>query len=404
MFTEDKTMNEKNCFADLKVLDISQGVAGPYCANILWQNGAEVFKVEPPEGDWGRHVGTTVDGQSALSISYNVGKKSVCINAKTAAGREVIQKMAAECDVFVQNFRPGIVEKLGLAYEDLKKINPGIIYISISGYGPDGPYAFAPATDSVMQAETGIMSANYDGQGNPQKIGILMVDVLSGMYAAQHTLMALYRRLCSKDHIGEHIQLNLFDACAAFQQSNLIEHALNPVTIKTAVSAPNGVFNTKDGKLNVLALNNHQFERLCKAIQRPDWLENPCFANNNDRMKHRELLHEELEQIISTGTTEEWLDTFQLNDVLHAPVRNYDQVIHHPQAQFNQTVTYFEQVPDKPLPFVFMPGLQKKPALQRAPNIGEHTIEVLEKFNFEADQITALLDALVIQQNIKESV
>lgn len=397
-------MNEKNCFADLKVLDISQGVAGPYCANILWQNGAEVFKVEPPEGDWGRHVGTSVDGQSALSISYNVGKKSVCINAKTAAGREVIQKMAAECDVFVQNFRPGIVEKLGLAYEDLKKINPGIIYISISGYGPDGPYAFAPATDSVMQAETGIMSANYDGQGNPQKIGILMVDVLSGMYAAQQVLMALYRRRCVAAHTGEHIQLNLFDACAAFQQSNLIEHVLNPVTIKTAVSAPNGVFNTKDGKLNVLALNNHQFERLCKAVQKLDWLADSRFNNNNERMKHRALLHEELERIVSAKTTAEWLEIFQLHEVLHAPVRNYDQVIQHPQAKFNQTVEYFEQTPGQSLPFVFMPGLQHKPALKKAPDIGEHTVEVLKKFNFEADQITALLDALVIQQNIKESV
>lgn len=397
-------MDTKNCFSGLKVLDISQGVAGPYCANMLWQYGAEVIKIEPPDGDWGRHVGTTVDGQSALSISYNTGKQGVCINAKQEAGREVIRQMAAACDVFVQNFRPGIVEKLGLAYEDLKKLNPGIIYISISGYGAEGPYAFAPATDSVMQAETGIMSANYDQQGNPQKIGILMVDVLSGMYATQQALAAIYRRHCSAGWQGEHIQLNLFDACAAFQQSNLIEHTLNPVTVKTAVSAPNGVFNTRNGKLNVLALNNDQFERLGKALDKQDWLEDARFSNNQERMKHRVLLHGELDQILAEKTTEEWQAIFREYEVLHAPVRNYEQVMQHPQAVHNQTVAYFEQTPGQPLPYVFIPGLSQKPVLKRAPDIGEHTVDVLRKFNFSPAQIEALVASQVIRQTVKEGV
>ncbi|MDY0271501.1 MAG: CoA transferase [Advenella sp.] len=397
-------MNEINSFSGLKVLDISQGVAGPYCANMLWQYGAEVIKIEPPDGDWGRHVGTTVDGQSALSISYNVGKKSVCVNAKQEAGREVIRKMAAECDVFVQNFRPGIVEKLGLSYEDLKKINPQIIYISISGYGPSGPYAYAPATDSVMQAETGIMSANYDQDGNPQKIAILMVDVLSGMYATQQALAAIYRRQCSTDRQGEHIQLNLFDACAAFQQSNLIEHTLNPVKVKTAVSAPNGVFNTRNGKLNVLALNNDQFERLCKALNKQVWLEDIRFVNNTERMKHRALLHGELVQIIAGKTTQEWQCVFSEHEVLHAPVRDYEQVMQHPQAVFNQTVAYFEQTPGQSLPYVFIPGLPQKPALKKAPDIGEHTIDVLQKFNFSQEQIETLIASQAIRQTVKESV
>lgn len=401
---EDEMMNENNSFSGLKVLDISQGVAGPYCANMLWQYGAEVIKIEPPAGDWGRHVGTTVSGQSALSISYNVGKQSVCIDAKQEAGREAIRKMAAECDVFVQNFRPGIVEKLGLSYEDLKITNPGIIYISISGYGPSGPYAFAPATDSVMQAETGIMSANYDQEGNPQKIGILMVDVLSGMFATQQALAAIYRRQCSAVKQGEHIQLNLFDACAAFQQSNLIEHTLNPVKIKTAVSAPNGVFDTQNGKLNVLALNNDQFERLCKALSRQDWLEDTRFVNNTERMKHRAVLHGELAGILAARTNEEWQDVFRQYEVLHAPVRNYDQVMQHPQAVFNQTVDYFEQSPGLSLPYVFIPGLSQKPILNKAPDIGEHTIDVLQKFNFSQEQIDALIASQVIRQIKKEEI
>lgn len=391
-------MNETTCLSGLNVLDISQGVAGPYCANILWQNGARVFKIEPPEGDWARHVGTSTASQSALSISYNVGKKGICINAKEPAGLEAIRKMAAQCDVFVQNFRPGVVEKLGLAYEDLKTLNPGIIYVSISGYGSAGPYALAPATDSVMQAETGIMSANTDEQGNPQKIGILMVDAVSGMYAAQQTILALYRRDCSKASGGEHIQLNLFDACAAFQLSNFIEHALNPVDVKTPVSAPNGVFCAQDGKLNVLALNNDHFARLCKALDKPEWLTDARFGNNSARMAHRAVLHAALDGIIATRTVDDWVDLFRRHDVLHAPVRDYDQVVGHPQAAFNQTVAYFEQMPGQSLPYVFAPGLKQKPTLAKAPDIGEHTLESLQAFNFDPREIEALLSARVVQQ------
>ena len=394
-------MSETTCLSGLNVLDISQGVAGPYCANILWQNGARVFKIEPPEGDWARHVGTSLANQSALSIGYNVGKKGICINAKEPAGLDAIRRMAAQCDVFVQNFRPGVVEKLGLAYDDLKALNPGIIYVSISGYGPAGPYALAPATDSVMQAETGIMSANTDEHGNPRKIGILMVDAVSGMYAAQQTILALYRRDASGSAHGEHIQLNLFDACAAFQLSNFIEHALNPTDVKTPVSAPNGVFNAKDGKLNVLALNNDHFARLCKALDKPEWLTDIRFGDNSARMAHRAVLHDALDRIIASKTVNDWVDLFRSHDVLHAPVRDYDQVACHPQAAFNQTVAYFEQGPGQALPYVFAPGLKRKPALEKAPDIGEHTLESLLAFGFDPQETEALLASRVIRQNAR---
>src|SRR5690606_9228373 len=149
-------------FSGLRVLDISQGIAGPYCAQILWQQGAEVIKVEPPQGDWGRHVGVARGGHSALSISYNAGKQGICIDARQPAGKKLLRRLALQADVIVQNFRPGVAERLGVGYDALAADKPDLVYVSISGYGMDGPYAQAPASDSVMQADTGLMFANQD--------------------------------------------------------------------------------------------------------------------------------------------------------------------------------------------------------------------------------------------------
>lgn len=394
-------MSELNCFSDLKILDISQGVAGPYCTSILWQHGAEIIKVEPLQGDWSRHIGTESAGQSALSLSYNIGKKSISLDAKSNEGRKIILKMVSECDVFIQNFRPGVIEKMGLAYEELIKINPNLVYLSISGYGSTGPYSFAPATDSVMQAETGIMSVNNDEEGRPQKIGILMVDVLTGMYAAQQVMASLLRRQQRTTSEGEHIELNLFDACLAFQLANIVENSITPLQGKKAVSAPNGVFRSSDNKLlNVLALNNEQFEALCNALGKECWLIEEKYKNNNNRMENKALLHTELEAIIAQKEISDWLQIFSNFGVLHAPVRDYEQIMQHPQTLNNETIEYFEQDEGKNFPFVFVPGLKQKRKIEKAPSIGENSVEILKKLKFDEYEIDQLLDAKVVYQDM----
>src|SRR5690625_1558039 len=182
-------------FEGLKVVDLSQGIAGPYCTQILWQQGAEVIKVEPFSGDWGRHVGAVKNGHSAVSISYNAGKKSVAIDAKKDAGRELIKKLITTADIVVQNFRPGVVKRLGLDYESVRNLNPEMIYMSISGYGEDGPYAQSPASDSVMQADSGLMFTNRTRKGEPKRIGMLLADIATALYATQLITVALYQRL-----------------------------------------------------------------------------------------------------------------------------------------------------------------------------------------------------------------
>ena len=181
-------------YAGLRVLDISQGIAGPYCAHVLWQQGAHVLKVEPPAGDWIRFVGVTKGDHNALAIQYNAGKQALALDARTDAGKKILRGLASQADVIVQNFRPGVAERLGVGYKDLSLEKPDLVYVSISGYGPDGPYADAPATDSVMQADSGLMFSNQDESGMPRRVGLLAADVMTGLYASQGAATALYQR------------------------------------------------------------------------------------------------------------------------------------------------------------------------------------------------------------------
>ncbi|MEN4918067.1 CoA transferase, partial [Achromobacter spanius] len=194
-------------YAGLRVLDISQGIAGPYCAQLLWQQGADVVKVEPPDGDWGRHVGVVRDGHSALSIAYNVGKRGVCLDARQPRGKALLADLAQRADLVIQNFRPGVAERLGVGYEALADRRPGLVYVSISGYGEDGPSAHAPASDSVMQADSGLMYANQTPAGEPRRIGLLMADIATALYAAQAAGAALDRH--ARSGRGEPVRLSL---------------------------------------------------------------------------------------------------------------------------------------------------------------------------------------------------
>ena len=188
MSTETPRRTRRLPFDGLRVLDVSQGIAGPYCAHLLWQQGADVVKVEPPAGDWARPLGVVSGDLSSVVIAFNGGKRAICVDGAKAEGRGVIARLAADADVIVQNFRPGVAAKLGLDPAAMCASRPDLVYVSISGYGPDGPYADAPATDSVIQADAGLMFANRAADGAPRKIGLFLADMNSGLYAAQATL------------------------------------------------------------------------------------------------------------------------------------------------------------------------------------------------------------------------
>lgn len=383
-------------YEGLRVLDISQGIAGPYCAHILWQQGAEVIKVEPPAGDWIRFVGVTSGKQSALSIQFNAGKKGLALDARSDAGKKILRDLAMQADVIVQNFRPGVAERMGVGYDELSKLKPELVYVSVSGYGPDGPYADAPATDSVMQADSGLMFSNQDENGIPRRFGILAADVVTGMYASQGAATALYQRLARQ--VGTHVQVSLFEACAAFQAPCFIEEAMAGKRRFGAVSAPNAVFATADGSISIVVLNDDQFARLCKAIDRLDWLNDSRFVDNPQRFAHREILHEALRSLTQTNTTQYWSDLFKKHDVLHAPVRDYQGVLNHPQALHLQMTQQLEQAGIGTLPYIGLPTHPHHRPVESAPVIGEHSAQVLRRAGLAEEDIKNLIQAGVVLQ------
>jgi crotonobetainyl-CoA:carnitine CoA-transferase CaiB-like acyl-CoA transferase len=373
----------------LRVLDISQGIAGPYCAQMLWQQGAEVVKVEPPAGDWGRHVGTVAGGHSALSTAYNAGKRGVCLDARHPAGRQALRRLAESADVLIQNFRPGAAARMGVGYQDLAPDMPRLVYVSISGYGEDGPYSNAPASDSVMQADSGLMHANQDEAGVPRRIGVLLADIATALYAAQATMAALYRQ--ARTGLGSHVQLSLFQACAALQVNDILAHAMAGARPAGPVSAPNGVFDTADGRLSVLALNNDQFARLCRALERPEWLLEPAYADNAGRMARREALHRELAQQLAARPSSHWIERLAREDVLHARVRDYDDLAAHAQAAHVDLLQTLAQPGVGNLPYAPLPGLAQRRPLTAAPAIGQHSSEVLRDWGWNPPEIQALI-------------
>lgn len=376
------------------VLDLSQGVAGPYCAQLLAGQGARVIKVEPPQGDWGRHVGVASDGHSTISSTYNSGKQSLAIDARRPEGRAVILRLAERADVIVQNFRPQVVERLGLDYESLRARGLGPVYVSISGYGPDGPFADHPATDSVMQADSGLMHTNRDAGGTPQRIGLLLADIAAGVYAAQACTAALLHRTRTAE--GSHVQISLFNVCCALQSTVFSEELTGAQAARQTVSAPNGIFDAADGKLTILALNNEQFLRICKAFGLQHWETDPRFASNALRLEHKALLHAELSRKVAPQSLAQLEALLGQHQVLHARVREGRDVVEHPQARHLHTFQTIEQPGFGPLLWAAAPWACHAGAAQPAPRIGEHSQAILHGLGLDAQEIAALVAQQVV--------
>lgn len=370
------------------VLDLSQGVAGPYCAQLLAHQGAQVIKVEPAQGDWGRHVGVSKNGHSTLSSTYNSGKQSIAIDAKHPEGKALILQLAQKADVVIQNFRPQVVERLGLDYASLQQLGLNPVYVSISGYGADGPFADNPATDSVMQADTGLMNSNRDASGTPQRIGFLLADIATGVYAAQACTAALLHKL--KTGEGHHVELNLFNVCCALQSTAFSEEVIAQQVSKQAVSAPNGLFAAADGQLTILALNNDQFLRICKALPLAHWVSDPRFATNALRLQHKAVLHQELAQAVQHRPVAELEALFNQHSVLHARVRTAQDVVQHPQAAHLGTFHTVDQPDFGAVLMAATPWTCQPAAPQSAPRIGQDTHHILSTLGLDDARIQQL--------------
>lgn len=373
--------------AGVRVLDLSQGIAGPVCAAVLARQGADVVKVEPLSGDWIRATGKSSEGMSANLISGNFNKRGAAIDAGTPGGRDAVLRLAARADVFIENFRTGVMERLGLGHAALQAQNPRIIYCSITGFGTRGPWMSKPATDSVAQAFSGMAAANALADGTPKRIGLYVPDNISALYAAQAISAALFAR--ERGAGGTHLQLSLAECCAAFQAAPFIDATLFPDNgVKTAVFAPAGEFRCADGYIVVACMSAAMFERLAGAVGRPDWMTDPRYADNDVRKNHLREINAELAAALSGASVGHWQAVLEAADVLVSPVNDYHGLRDDPQMR---AMGYFTQVDQPPYGRVEVPHMPAAGrAISGAPRLGEHTRTVLAEAGMTGAQIDAL--------------
>ncbi|AXR77262.1 CaiB/BaiF CoA transferase family protein [Natrarchaeobaculum sulfurireducens] len=389
----------------ITVLDASQVLVGPFCTMQLADMGADVIKVERPDvGDQTRgwyppQFGEGEDAVSAYYASVNRNKRSVSLNLKTEDGRELLRELAADADVFVENFRVGTLEEWGLGYEDLTAENPDLVYCSLSGYGEWGPYADRPAYDLIMQAEGGFMSITGEEGGAPVRIGVAIADIGAGMYAAQAILGALFHR--ERGGSGQKIDISLFDgqvAWLSYMASNYFATGEPPKRMgsRHPTITPYQAFPTSDGYVVIAAASEKLWRNLCHTLDREDLLEEERFETNADRVDHRDALEEILEAEFADWTTDDLVETLEAGDVPARAVHDIGDVFDHPQVDARNMhreiphpdVGSLEMVAS-PMHFSGTPtSIRRHP-----PSLGEHTDEVLAELGYDESERERLRDA-----------
>ncbi|GHJ39339.1 CaiB/BaiF CoA-transferase family protein [Streptomyces sp. TS71-3] len=371
----------------IRVVDLTQVMSGPFCTMVLADLGADVIKVENPDhGDqtrksWGRSV---VGDDSRAFLSLNRNKRSVVLDLKGDQDRETFMTLARTADVVIENFRPGVARRLGVDYDAVRAVNPGIVYASISGFGQTGPYASYPGYDLIAQAMTGIMSVTGETGRPPVKSAIPVADLGSGLFCAIGILAAL--RVREATGTGQYLETSLFDSALAlsvWESTEFWSTGEPPVPLGSAnrMSAPYQALETRDGYLTVGANNQRLWQRLCAVLEAPDLLTDPRFADNDHRMANRLELVEELQRVLASRDTDEWVTALLDAGVPAGPIRDYRQVLTEDEhVRARQMVTSYRHpvegetsVLGSPLKLSATPVRSAAPA----PLLGQHTQEVL---------------------------
>jgi crotonobetainyl-CoA:carnitine CoA-transferase CaiB-like acyl-CoA transferase len=383
--------------AGLVVLDVTQVMAGPFCAMQLGDLGADVIKVEPPYGDstrrW-RHEGAGTD--SAEFNAVNRGKRGIVLNLKTPAARDVFRRLARSADIIIENFRPGVMADFGLDYARLGADNPALIYASISGYGQTGPDAQKGGFDLVAQGVSGIMSITGEPGGPPIKCGVPLTDLGAGLFALTGILAALFHR--TRTGLGQYIDTSLLEAGVALSVWEATEYFSGrgipqPTGSAHRLSAPYQAIRCSDGYITLGAANDRLFVRLCGLLGHPEWTQRPEFTSDAGRVANRTTLAELIEGITSESPRRHWLDLFDANDIPCGPINDYEQMTQDPQVVARRMVLETEhpalgrlRTLGSPLK---MSGTPPEPG-RRAPLLGEHTTDVLLQAGYTEAEIAEL--------------
>jgi crotonobetainyl-CoA:carnitine CoA-transferase CaiB-like acyl-CoA transferase len=382
--------------AGLRVLDVTQVMAGPFCSMMLADLGADVIKIEPPAGDSTRQMPGAVGTDSPPFNAVNRGKRSVVLNLKTAEGRDVFARLAVSTDIVVENYRPGVMASLGLDYATLSATNLRLIYASISGYGQTGPQRSKGGFDLIAQGVSGIMSITGTPGGPPVKAGVPLTDLGAGLFATVGILAAL-------DHLrrtgtGQHVDTSLVDAGVALSVWEATEYFSGigiPAALGSAhrMNAPYQAFECADGYITIGAANERLFRRLCDLLGHPEWSNEPHFADNASRVKNRGALADRIEAITTTRPRSHWLALLESHDVPCGPINDYAQVFVDPQVVAREMVVHTEHPTLGDLRTLGSPiKLSATPpdVSRRAPRLGEHTQEVLATAGYSGSEIAEL--------------
>jgi crotonobetainyl-CoA:carnitine CoA-transferase CaiB-like acyl-CoA transferase len=377
-------------YRGLRVLDFGQGVASPYCGALLAAYGADVIKIEPPEGDWSRRLGTTYGKHSAVSAVYNRGKRGLCLDLKQEKAIAAARRLARESDVVIEGFRPGVMARLGLGYETLKRDNPRLIYLSISGFGQTGPYAQRPCSDSVAQAFAGLMSVNVGDDKMPHRVGTTVSDICTGVYAFQAIATALFARTAVGE--GRWIDISLTQSTAALLGHKMAEHVLENGAPR-ALNVPAGSYRTRDGWLMVTLVNEPHYRRLCSVLHRDDLANDPRFADFARRADCADELIDELRRVFVQDTTESWLARLRAADLIADRIQDPGEWRSNAHVRETKGAIRCDTPGVGPVYAARTPGTtgETEDMLPAAPDIGQHTRAVLLACGYDAAAVDDMI-------------
>jgi crotonobetainyl-CoA:carnitine CoA-transferase CaiB-like acyl-CoA transferase len=403
----DTSPTRQGALAALRVIDLSRVLAGPLCTQILADHGADVIKIEPPSGDETRRLGPPFDdgGDAAYFVALNRGKRALALDLARPEGREVLERLLAHADVLVENFLPGTLERWGLGFEEvLAHRYPRLIHCSISGFGADGPLGGLPGYDAVLQAMCGVMSVNGSAETGPMRVGVPIVDYVTGQNALAGILLALTAR--ERSGKGQRVETTLFDTALSL----LLPHASNwlcsgstPERLGNAHPniAPYAKYAAGDGELFLGVVNDGQFRRFCAAVGRSELLDDPRFSTNPRRLEHRAALRAEIERTLATFRIEPLCDQLMRSGVPAGPVHTVPLAFGQPHARHREMLVERDGYRGTGIP-VKLSRTPGQPTL-RPPRFAEHADEVLRENGFGAEAIAALRAAGVLADRPSDS-
>ena len=395
----------------VKVLDLTNVMAGPYCSMVLGDMGAEVVKIENfPEGDASRRFDPRINDESYCFAVLNRNKKSLALDMKDPRGREIFNRLAAQADIITENFRPGVIRKLGIDYDAVSKFNPGVVYASMSGFGQTGPYGKKGGFDIIAQGMSGIMMMTGYPGGRPAKVGIAMNDIASGVTALYGILAAYIGRLRSGK--GQYLETSLLEAGLAWtfwEFGAYFGAGELPAATGTRHrrATPYQAYRTMDGYVTVGASNNKLWNNFCTMVcGKPEWLTEPRFAAPSSRMQNIDALEQEIEAVLATRPTAHWVEKLDAAGVPGGPVLRYEQVMHDPHIRARNMVVDIEHPKIGAMKTIGLPikSSGELTAIRKpAPWLGQHSAEVLRAVGYGAAEIDALFAGGVVYDKYRNA-